>query len=263
MKIATWNINGVRARIDSAVAWVREAAPDIVCLQEIKCEDAAFPGEAFSDLGYNVATHGQKGFNGVALLSKLPLEDVSTGLAGDAGDEQARFIEAVVSLPGSALRVVSLYLPNGNPVDSDKFPYKLGWMARLEAYARAHLAAEEAFLLAGDFNVIAEPIDARFPENWVGDALYRPETRAAWRQLVNLGLTDAFRACVPEPGHYSFWDYQAGAWQKNNGILIDHILLSPPAADALRAARIDKHTRSWDKPSDHVPVVVDLDFDSV
>jgi exodeoxyribonuclease III len=261
MKIATWNINGVRARIDTALAWVKEAVPDIVCLQEIKCEDAAFPSEPFSDLGYNVATHGQKGFNGVAILSRLPLEDVNTGLAGDDSDSHSRFIEAVVSLPGSALRVVSLYLPNGNPVDSDKFPYKLGWMARLEAYARARLADEEAFLLAGDFNVIAEPIDARFPENWVGDALYRPETRAAWRRLVNLGLTDAFRACAPEAGHYSFWDYQAGAWQKNNGILIDHILLSPPAADRLNAAWIDKHTRAWDKPSDHVPVVVELEFE--
>ena len=168
----------------------------------------------------------------------------------------------MVSLSGSALRVVSLYLPNGNPVDSDKFPYKLAWMERLEAYARARLADEEAFLLAGDFNVIAEPIDARFPENWEGDALYRPETRAAWRRLTNLGLTDAFRACAPEGGHYSFWDYQAGAWQKNNGILIDHILLSPQAADTLSAAWIDKHMRAWDKPSDHVPVVVDLALDA-
>jgi exodeoxyribonuclease III len=262
MKIATWNINGVRARLDTALAWVREAAPEIVCLQEIKCEDAAFPAEAFEGEGYNVATHGQKGFNGVAILSKLPLEDVDKGLAGDADDSQARFIEAVVSLPGSALRVVSLYLPNGNPVDSDKFGYKLAWMERLEAYARARLGDEEAFLLAGDFNVIAEPIDARFPESWEGDALYRPETRAHWRRLVNLGLTDAFRACAPEAGHYSFWDYQAGAWQKNNGILIDHILLSPQAADALSAARIDKHVRSWDKPSDHVPVVAELDFEA-
>jgi exodeoxyribonuclease-3 len=261
MKIATWNINGVRARLDTALAWVKEAVPDILCLQEIKCEDAAFPSEMFEELGYNVATHGQKGFNGVALLSKLPLEDVSQGLAGDDADTHSRFIEAVVSLTGRALRVVSLYLPNGNPVDSDKFAYKLAWMERLSAYARSRLADEEAILLAGDFNVIAEPIDARFPENWTRDALYQPETRAAWRRLTNLGLTDALRACAPEPGHYSFWDYQAGAWQKNNGILIDHILLSPQAADRLTAAWIDKHTRGWDKPSDHVPVVIELDFD--
>ena len=263
MKIATWNINGVRARLDTALNWVKEAVPDILCLQEIKCEDAAFPSEMFEELGYNVSTHGQKGFNGVAILSKLPLEDVSSGLAGDDSDSHSRFIEAVVSVAGTALRVVSLYLPNGNPVGGEKFAYKLAWMERLNAYARARLAAEEAFLLAGDFNVIPEPIDARFPDNWTRDALYQPETRAAWRRLTNLGLTDAFRACAPEPGHYSFWDYQAGAWQKNNGILIDHILLSPLAADRLTAAWIEKHTRGWDKPSDHVPVAIDLGFGAV
>ncbi len=260
MKVATWNINGVRARLDTALNWVKEAVPDVLCLQEIKCEDLSFPSEMFEELGYNVSTHGQKGFNGVAILSRLPLEDVRSGLAGDDSDTHSRFIEAVVSLPGAALRVVSLYLPNGNPAGSDKFDYKLAWMERLEAWARARLADEEAFLLAGDFNVIAEPLDARFPDNWTRDALYQPETRAAWRRLLNLGLTDAFRACTAEPGHYSFWDYQAGAWQKNNGILIDHILLSPPAADRLAGAWIDKHTRGWDKPSDHVPVVIELDY---
>ena len=262
MKIATWNINGIRARLDTALRWVKEERPDVACLQEIKCEDAAFPSEMFEELGYNVATHGQKGFNGVAILSRLPLEDVDSGLAGDDEDAHARFIEAIVSVKGGALRVVSLYLPNGNPIGTDKFTYKLAWMERLEAYARSRLDAEEAFLLAGDFNVIAEPVDARFPENWTRDALYQPETRAAWRRLVNLGLTDAFRACAPEAGHYSFWDYQAGAWQKNNGILIDHILLSPLAADHLGGAWIDKHTRGWDKPSDHVPVVVELDYET-
>jgi exodeoxyribonuclease-3 len=260
MKIATWNINGIRARLDTARNWVKEAMPDILCMQEIKCEDLAFPSEMFEELGYNVRTHGQKGFNGVAILSKLPLEDIRSGLAGDEADTHSRFIEAVVSVRGAALRVVSLYLPNGNPTGTDKFTYKLAWMERLIAYARARLADEEAFLLAGDFNVIPEPIDARFPENWTRDALYQPETRATWRRLVNLGLTDAFRACAPESGHYSFWDYQAGAWQKNNGILIDRILLSPMAADHLAAAWIEKHTRGWDKPSDHVPVVVDLDY---
>src|SRR5665213_1478997 len=261
MKIATWNINGVRARIEGATAWVKDAQPDIVCLQEIKSEDAAFPGEAFEELGYNVAVHGQKGFNGVAILSRLPLEDVSRGLPGGEGsDDHARFIEAVVSVPSGALRVVSLYLPNGNPVDSDKFAYKLGWMARLEAYALAHLALEEPFVLAGDFNVIAEPEDARYPDNWRSDALFQPETRAAYRRLLNLGLTDAFRACEAGPGHYTFWDYQAGSWQKNNGIRIDHMLLSPQAADRLTSASIDKRTRGWEKPSDHVPVVVELDF---
>ena len=260
MKIATWNINGVRARIEGATAWVKDAQPDIVCLQEIKSEDAAFPGEAFEELGYNVAVHGQKGFNGVAILSRLPLEDVSRGLPGGEGrDDHARFIEAVVSVPSGALRVVSLYLPNGNPIDGDKFAYKLAWMARLEAYALAHLALEEPFVLAGDFNVIAEPEDARYPDNWRSDALFQPETRAAYRRLLNLGLTDAFRACEAGPGHYTFWDYQAGSWQKNNGIRIDHMLLSPQAADRLTSAAIDKRPRGWEKPSDHVPVMIELD----
>jgi exodeoxyribonuclease-3 len=260
MKIATWNINGVRARLESATRWVREAAPDVLCFQEIKSEDAAFPREAFEELGYNVATHGQKGFNGVAILSKLPLDEVSRGLPGDKADEQARFIEAVLSVKGGALRVVSLYLPNGNPTGTDKFRYKLAWMERLEAYAKARLRDEEAFVLAGDYNVIPEPKDARNPDNWVNDALYQPETRQAFRRLVNLGLTDAFRACQDNPGHYTFWDYQAGAWQKNNGIRIDHQLLSPQATDRLVGASVDKRTRAWDKPSDHVPVVVELDL---
>ena len=257
MKIATWNINGVRARLDTALTWVKDAAPDILCLQEIKSENNAFPSEMFEELGYNVALHGQKGFNGVALLSKLPLEDVSRGLPG-ADNEQARFIEAVVSVPAGALRVVSLYAPNGNPAGTDRFVAKLAWMEWLEAYARSRLAEEEAFVLAGDFNVIPEPADARFPDNWRDDALFQPETRAAFRRLLNLGLTDAFRACEAGPGHYTFWDYQAGAWQKNNGIRIDHLLLSPQAADRLVDATIDKRPRGWEKPSDHVPVNVEL-----
>ena len=159
-----------------------------------------------------------------------------------------------------ALRVVSLYAPNGNPTGSDKFDYKLAWLDRLEAWAAARLAEEEAFVLAGDFNIIPEPEDARFPDNWVEDALFQPESRAAFRRLINLGLTDAVRAAGAEAGAYTFWDYQAGAWQKNNGIRIDHVLLSPRAADRLVDAAIDKRTREWEKPSDHVPVVVDLDF---
>src|SRR5665213_1048134 len=260
MKIATWNINGVRARIDTAVAWLRDASPDIVCLQEIKCEEAAFPREAFEDLGYNLAIHGQKGFNGVAIASKHPLEDVATGLPGDDADTHSRFVEAAVSVPSGILRVVSLYLPNGNPPNSDKFDYKLAWMARLQASARQHLLAEEPLVLAGDFNVIPEPIDARYPDHWTRDALYQPETRAAYRALLNLGLTDAFRACEAGGDHYTFWDYQAGSWQNNDGIRIDHMLLSPQAADRLVGASIDKRVRAWDKPSDHVPVVIELDL---
>ena len=259
MKIATWNINGVRARLDTAVAWLKEATPDILCFQEIKCEDAAFPREVFEDLGYNIEVHGQKGFNGVAILSKVPVE-VSRGLPGDDADNHARFIEATVSVASGALRVASIYLPNGNPVGSDKFQYKLAWMKRLEAHMRRGLAAEETFVFAGDYNIIPEPEDAKNPEAWVEDALFQTESRQAFRRYLNLGLTDAFRACHGEPGHYTYWDYQAGAWQKNHGIRIDHMLLSPPAADRLQSARIDRHTRDWDKPSDHVPVVIDLDL---
>jgi len=259
MKIATWNINGVRARIESATAWVRDAAPDIVCLQEIKSEDDKFPAEAFEDLGYNVAIHGQKGFNGVAVLSRLPIDSAEPGLAGDDADDQARFLTVTVSTDTGALTVVSLYLPNGNPVASDKFAYKLAWMERLRAWAVDRLAEEEMFVLAGDYNVIPGARDARFPERWSDDALAQPETRAAYRRLVHLGLTEAYRACDDNDGAFTFWDYQAGAWQKNNGIRIDHMLLSPQAADRLVGADIDKRTRGWEKPSDHVPVVIELD----
>ena len=174
MKIATWNINGIRARLDTALTWVKDALPDVLCMQEIKCEDPSFPSEMFEELGYNVAVHGQKSFNGVAILCKRPLEDVTRGLPGNDGDDHARFIEAVISLSWGALRVVSLYLPNGNPIGTDKFAYKLAWMARLHEHARRLLAAEEAFVLAGDFNVIPEPVDARFPDNWRRDALSSP-----------------------------------------------------------------------------------------
>jgi len=260
MKIATWNINGVRARIDSATSWVKDAAPDIVCLQEIKSENQVFPAEAFEDLGYNVELHGQKGFNGVAVLSKLPIDEAIVGLAGDPSDIQARFLEVTVSVGGTSLRVASLYLPNGNPVSTDKFAYKLAWMERLQAHAQRRLAEEETFVLAGDYNVIAEPRDARFIERWADDALYQDQTRQAFRRLCNLGLTDAFRACNDEDGNFTFWEYQAGAWQKDNGIRIDHLLLSPLAADRLVSARIDKRTRAWEKPSDHVPVMIELEF---
>ena len=204
MKIVTWNINGVRARIDNLLTWLKESEADIVCLQEIKCEDSAFPRESIEALGYNVETHGQKGFNGVAILSRLPFDEVRRGLAGDGEDVQARFMEGVFSVAGSALRVVSLYLPNGNPVASDKFAYKLGWMARLEDWTRQRLLLEEPLVLAGDYNVIPQPEDARNIAGWVGDALYRPESRAALRRLLNLGMTDAIRACSDATDLYTF-----------------------------------------------------------
>lgn len=258
MKIATFNINGIKARIDALPAWLQEADPDVVLLQEIKSIDAAFPREVFEDRGYNLETHGQKSFNGVAILSKRPLEDVTRGLPGDPEDEQARYIEATVVGDHDALRVCGLYLPNGNPAPGPKYDYKLAWMARLEARAKALLAQEIPFVMAGDYNIIPQAEDAAKPESWLEDALYRPESRTAFRKLLNLGLTEAFRARTLGPGHYSFWDYQAGAWNRNNGIRIDHLLLSPQAADMLQDCQIDKDVRGRDKPSDHVPVWIDL-----
>ena len=263
MKIVTWNINGVRARIGNLTHWLTESQPDIVCLQEIKSVDEQFPRAEIEALGYNVETHGQKGFNGVAILSKLRFDEVNRGLPGDDADEQARFIEGVFSTDKGALRVVSLYLPNGNPIDDEKkFPYKLAWMERLHRWAEQRLLLEEALVLAGDYNVIPEPIDARFPENWLGDALFQPQTRQAFRRLKNLGFTEAVRAVTDAADVYTFWDYQAGAWQKNNGIRIDHVLLSPLAADRLTGVGIDRHVRTWEKPSDHVPVWVDLEIEA-
>ena len=258
MKVATFNINGIKARIDALPRWLQEATPDVVVLQEIKSVDEAFPREVFEDLGYRVETHGQKSFNGVAILSKLPLEDVSRGLPGDDSDEQARWIEATVIGEHSAVRVCGLYLPNGNPAPGPKYDYKLAWMARMEARARELLADEMPALMAGDYNVIPQAEDAAKPEAWTTDALYLPQTRAAFRRIVNLGFTEAFRAQTQGPGHYSFWDYQAGAWQRNNGIRIDHILMTPACADLMTDCQIDRAVRGGDKPSDHVPVWVTL-----
>jgi exodeoxyribonuclease III len=258
MKIATWNINGVKARLDTVKAWLEQAVPDIVCLQEIKSVDENFPREHFEALGYQVETHGQKGFNGVALLSKVRFDEVNRGLPGDDSDEQARFIEGVISTESGVLRVVSIYLPNGNPVESEKFSYKLSWMDRLHEWTIGRLALEEPLVLAGDYNVIPMPEDCHDPKVWEGDALFRPESRSAFRRLKNLGLTEAVRAVSDAPGTYTFWDYQAGAWPKNNGIRIDHMLLSPEAANRVQSVAIDKYVRAWEKPSDHVPVIIEL-----
>ncbi|PSJ65676.1 exodeoxyribonuclease III [Kumtagia ephedrae] len=258
MKIATWNINGVRARIGNLIAWLKESDPDIVCLQEIKSANEQFPRLEIEALGYHVETNGQKGFNGVAILSKLKFDEVHRGLPGDDADEHARFIEGVFSTPRGALRVVSLYLPNGNPIGTEKFSYKLGWMARLERWATERLALEEPLVMGGDYNVIPENGDARNPEVWVNDALFQPESRQALRRLVNLGFTDATRASTDAKDVFTFWDYQAGAWQKNNGIRIDFQMLSPEAANLLTSASVEKHVRAWEKPSDHVPVAIEL-----
>ena len=258
MIVATWNINGVKARIETLLRWLKDANPDVCCLQEIKCEDANFPTEPVESLGYNIAVYGQKGFNGVAILSKRPFDEVIRALPGDDGDAQARYLEAVIPGEHAAVRVASVYLPNGNPLGGEKFAYKLAWMERLAAHAQARLALEEPLVLAGDLNVIPTPLDARNPANWATDALFQPETRARFRALVHLGFTDAVRALNPATGLYTFWDYQAGSWQKNDGIRIDFSLLSPQAADRLVTCRIDKQVRGWERPSDHVPVVIEL-----
>jgi exodeoxyribonuclease III len=264
MKIATWNVNSVKARLETVSQWLQEADPDVVCLQEIKSTDDSFPRGAFEDLGYNCAVHGQKTYNGVAILSKRPLEDVSCGLPGSADsenqDDQARYIEAVVGTGTGVLRVASVYAPNGNPLGTEKFAYKLAWMRRLEARAKEILGYEEPAALMGDFNVIPQPEDCHDPAAWADDALFQPQSREALRRIENLGWQDALRACDSEPGAYSFWDYQAGAWQKNHGIRIDFILLSPQGLDRLKGCSIDKRVRGGNKPSDHVPVVSEIDI---
>ncbi len=258
MKIATWNVNSVKARLDNAVAWLKEAAPDVVCLQELKCTDDNFPAEPFEALGYNCAVHGQKTYNGVAILSKRPMEDVSPRLPDCDGDDHARYIEAAIPAKKGVVRVASIYAPNGNPIGTDKFAYKLAWLKRLESHAKKLLANEERLVLMGDYNVIPTADDCWDPKAWENDALFQPESRAALRRIENLGYTDAFRATHAETHQYTFWDYQAGAWQKDHGIRIDHILLSPQAADHLKACGIDKKVRGREHPSDHVPVWCEL-----
>jgi exodeoxyribonuclease III len=259
MRIATWNVNSIKAHLDQVTDWLREETPDVVCLQEIKCEDHGFPATVFEELGYVSAIHGQKTYNGVALLSRLPLEDVSRGLPGDDADEQARFIAATVLDGNFAVRLCGLYLPNGNPAPGPKYDYKLAWMQRLNAFVQQELSHELPLVLAGDYNIIPADADVRHPQNWREDALFLPSSRAAFESLKHLGLIDSFRALNPlGQGEYSFWDYQAGAWPKNNGIRIDHLLLSAQAADKLVASRIHRKARGHEKPSDHVPVEITL-----
>ncbi len=257
MIISTWNVNSVRQRLDHLLAYLKTVEPDVLCLQELKCMDEAFPRLEVEAAGYNVAVHGQKTFNGVAILSKRPME-IRTGLPGDELDAQARYIEAVVSDGTGVVRVASIYLPNGNPVGTEKYPYKLAWMDRLIAHARELMRLEEPIVLAGDYNVIPAARDCYDPSAWANDALFLPQTREKFQTLLNLGLTEAFRATTDDAGLYTFWDYQAGAWQRNNGIRIDHLLLSPQAADRLKSVTIDKDMRALEKPSDHVPIRIEL-----
>ncbi|HUC63149.1 MAG TPA: exodeoxyribonuclease III [Alphaproteobacteria bacterium] len=254
MKLATWNVNSVKARLPLLLRWLKEAEPDIVLLQEIKVVSDGFPELEIGELGYNVAVNGQKTYNGVAILAKRPIEVERRELPGDKADSQARYLEALVD----GLRVASIYLPNGNPVESEKYPYKLAWMRRLEQHARALLALEEPFVLGGDYNIIPEEADVYDPAAWKDDALFRLESRRAFRAIVHLGLTDAFRTLHREPHRYTYWDYQSGRWSRDEGLRIDHLLLSPQAADRLAACDIDRTPRKWERASDHTPVWCEL-----
>ena len=254
MKIATWNVNSIKARLATVIAVLEEIDCDVLVLQEIKCETDAFPYLEIEALGYNCAVHGQKSYNGVALLSKHPIEDVQKNLPSFETDEQARYIEALI-LSDTPIRVGGLYLPNGNPAPGPKYEYKLQWMAALLEHTKDLLSTEEAFVLGGDYNVIPREEDCWDPSIWADDVLARPETRAAFRRLKHLGLTEAFEAVDNRAHQYSFWDYQAGAWQKDHGIRIDHLLCSPQAADRLLSVDIHRAARGLTKPSDHVPVI--------
>jgi exodeoxyribonuclease-3 len=263
MKIASFNVNSINARLPRILGWFDKAAPDVCVLQEIKCVDEKFPASEFEDRGYNVHVHGQKTYNGVALLSKHPFDEPRRGLPGNDEDDHARYIEAFITPEGAKpMRVVGIYAPNGNPAPGPKFDYKLNWLKRLKKHAAELLAFEEALVITGDYNVIPQAEDVYDPKAWEGDALYRPESRAAFREILNLGFTDAIRQIHPSKTLYTFWDYQRGAWEKDHGLRIDHLLLSPQAADRLKDAGVDRAERgpgkSEVKPSDHVPVWVEI-----
>lgn len=258
MKIATWNVNSLNSRLDHLIQWLDQAAPDVVLLQELKCVEEKFPFLEIEAAGYKAEMVGQKTYNGVAILSKSPIEVTERRLPGEDEDEQARYIEGIVPCEGGDVRVGCIYLPNGNPAPGDKYDYKIRWMRRLYAHAHELLKTEDAFVLGGDYNVIPEPIDVHDPSKWTRDALFLPESRNALRYIVNLGLTDAYRAFNQGGGQFSWWDYRSGSWDRDEGCRIDHLLLSPQAADRLVASGIDKTPRGWQKPSDHTPVWCEL-----
>jgi exodeoxyribonuclease-3 len=250
LRIAAWNVNSIKARLPHLLAWLLESSPDVVLLQETKVTDEAFPLAEVSELNYNVATVGQKSYNGVAVLSKQPIDVLTRKLPGGDTDLQARYLETFTC----GIRVASLYAPNGNPADSDKFAYKLAWLERLRNRVVDLLISEDAFVLGGDWNVAPSDDDVYDPVGWKGDALCRPESRAAYRRIVHLGLTDAIGALSSRPHRYTWWDYRAGAFGADHGLRIDHLLLSPQVADRLISADIDRAPRSLERPSDHTPV---------
>lgn len=255
MKIASFNINGVRARLPRLLEWLEETRPTVACLQEIKTQDDGFPAAEFERIGYQAIWHGQKGFNGVAILADgtMPVE-VQRGLPGDAADEQARYLEAAV---GGVL-IANLYLPNGNPHPGPKFDYKLAWMERLRARLATLWASEQPCAVVGDFNVIPEDKDVFSVRAMASDALMQPEARDAYARILGDGWTDAIDTLNPRGGVWTFWDYQAGAWQRDHGFRIDHLLLSPELADRMVAAGVDKAYRGREKASDHAPVWVEV-----
>ena len=256
MKLVTFNINGIRARMPRLLEYLERERPDIVCLQELKCADDSLPTGEIEAAGYQAVWHGQKGFNGVAVLSRGMTPALrQVGLPDDPDDTHSRYIEAEVD----GLIVASIYLPNGNPIGTEKFDYKLRWMRRLEVRARTILAEERPAVLAGDFNVIPEDRDTFSTRAMAADALFQPESQAAFRRIVNQGWTDALRALNPSEGRlYTFWDYTAGAWPRDAGFRIDHLLCSPQAADRLRGAGVDKWARAEEKASDHAPTWIEL-----
>ena len=261
LSVTSWNVNSIKARLPNVLDWLTAHAPDIACLQEIKTTDDAFPRLELEDAGWTVETVGQKSYNGVAILSKRPIEDIAMrALPGDEDDAQARYIEAVVSADRGPVRVASIYLPNGNPAPGPKYDYKRAWMARLRDHARALLAYEEPVILAGDYNIIPRDSDVHDPAAWEGDALIRPESRDAFAAIKWLGYCDAFEQVDGRAHQYTFWDYQGGAWPKNNGVRIDHLLLSPQAADRLKAVEIAKDARGAPKASDHAPITAVFDL---
>ena len=252
-RLASWNVNSVKARLEHITFWLGSVAPDVLLLQELKTLD--FPALAFEAIGYKSVAVTQKSYNGVAILSRHPIELVSTALAGNEEDSHARYLEARIA----GLRVVNIYLPNGNPIGTEKFAYKLAWMDRLRARMRSWLDDGTPTVIGGDFNVIPEDIDCDKPANWVRDALFQPESRDRYRTMLADGYTDAFRALHPdEAGQYTYWDYFRQAFERNRGIRIDHFLLSPSLAPRLQGCHIDRTPRGLEKPSDHTPIVVEL-----
>lgn len=255
MKIATYNVNGIKARLPVLLRWLEESAPDIVCLQELKAPQENFPLDAIQSAGYHAVWHGQKSWNGVAILSRLEApRETDRGLPGDDEDMQSRYIEAETG----GIRIGCLYLPNGNPAPGPKFDYKLQWFRRLSAHATELVASKTPVVLTGDFNVMPTELDVYKPESWVDDALFRPEVRRAFQQLVAQGWTDAIRKLYPNERIYTFWDYFRNAFARNAGLRIDHFLLNPQLEGRLLAAGVDRHVRSWEKSSDHAPVWIEL-----